>query len=274
MASGFNDIAWLSFPGPDHRGLLLMLAAYFDDSGTHDSSRIVTWGGFIATSEQWGEFDQAWRAKLAEPLLGKPRLAKFSLSKCDGGHDAFVDYSIAERDLVQAEFRQIIVDHRLLGMAYAVDRQAWDRLATSAAKDHFGDAETICFSSCFNGAIERALEYFPSEKQLSLHFDKGRMSPKLNAIVDHVEARYYGLPELVNIGFDVVEHVTPLQSADIIATENYWHAQGVINGNAKPRPHLDHFLKRVSTEGYILDEPQIIETLTSGGFLPASEQPS
>lgn len=245
-----------------------MLAAYFDDSGTHDDSRVVTWGGFIAPSEQWSRFDVAWRTKLAEPLPGKPRLSKFSLSKCNGGHDAFEDYSLAERDLVQAEFRQIIVDHRLLGVAYAVDCQAWNRLATDAAKDRFGDAETICFSSCFNGAIARALEYFPAEKQLSLHFDNGRRSAKLSSIVDHVQAHYYGLPELVNIGFDVVEHVTPLQAADIIATENYWHAQGVINGNASARPHLAHFLKRVSTEGYILDEAQVTETLRSGGFLP------
>jgi hypothetical protein len=259
-----RGIAWLSFPGPEHRGLLLMLAAYFDDSGTHDDARAVAWGGFIATTERWAAFDKAWRAKLAMPLPDKPALRRFSLSKCQALAPPFESYSRAEGDLLQAEFRQIIVDHKLLGIAYAVDRPCWNRLVTGPALEHLGDAEQVCFSSCFRGAIERAVEYFPHETMLSLHFDQGRKSPKLDAVVSRIV--YSGKPDLVNISFDMVEKFTPLQAADIIATENYWHAQGFLNGDLNPRPHLAHFLKRVSTEGYILDEQQVLQTLADNGF--------
>jgi len=243
-----------------------MLAAYFDDSGTHDSSRVVVWGGFMATSEQWNAFDEAWRTKLKEPLPGKPTLKKFSLSKCQGLHGEFENYSRTESDLVQNEFRQIIIDHNLLGVAFAVDRAAYDRLMTKPAIDLFGDAETMCFSACFNDAIDKSVRIFPEEEQLSLHFDQGRMSPKLTALVDRAKNNYSGPPELVNISFDIVGKITPLQAADIIATENYWHAQGVIDGNPEPRAHFAHFLERVSTSGYILDAPQIIQTMKDHGL--------
>jgi hypothetical protein len=264
--SAFEAIAWLSFPGPDHRGLILALAAYFDDAGTHEGSPVVSWGGFIGMDTEWSRFDGAWRAKLAQPLDGKPRLRKFGLADCQAKRGEFAGYSVAESDLIQNEFRAIIVRHRLLGMAFAVDRPIWDRLITGAAREHLGDAEVVCFASCFNGAIARAIEYFPDESMLSLHFDRGRLSPKLSAVVDTVTRNYSGKPEIVSISFDPVEKFTPLQAADVIATENYWHAKGWLEGKIQPRPHLAHFLERVSTEGYILDEPMVRKTLRSHGF--------
>jgi hypothetical protein len=243
-----------------------MLAAYFDDSGTHDDSAVVCWGGFIGTDRQWASFDGEWRAKLGAPLSGKPVLRKFGLADCERQRNEFFGYSVAESDLLQNEMREIIVKHRLLGVCYSVDRRAWDRLVKGRARELLGDAEVACFSACFEGAVERANKYFPQEHMLSLHFDQGRQSPKLHGIIQIVRTEYSGKPELVNISFDLVEKVAPLQAADVIATENYWHAKGVLDGKPSPRPHFDHFLKRVSTEGYILEESQIMQTLRDREF--------
>ncbi|MEZ5888895.1 MAG: hypothetical protein R3D52_00720 [Xanthobacteraceae bacterium] len=79
---------------------MVMLAAYFDDSGTHDRSRIVVWGGFLGTCEQWATFDQAWRKKLARPLEGKPPLKKFSVTDCQARRNEFEGYSVAESGIV------------------------------------------------------------------------------------------------------------------------------------------------------------------------------
>jgi hypothetical protein len=60
-------------PACQPEGLLLMLRAFFDDSGSHASSEIVTIGGLVGTPEQWTNFDKKWKALPAEPLPGKPR---------------------------------------------------------------------------------------------------------------------------------------------------------------------------------------------------------
>jgi hypothetical protein len=245
---------------------MLMLAAYFDDSGTHSTSRVVAWGGFLATAVQWAAFDVAWREKLVRPLPGKPHLNKFSLADCRARRGEFETYSLAESDLLQNECRQIIIESKLMGLAYAVDRLEWGRLANAAAQAFFGDAETVCFSACFNGAIQLAERLFPDDLMLSLHFDRGRKSPKLDAIVDRVTKSYTGSPAIVNISFNPVKDFTPLQAADVIATENYWHAGGVIAGNEDPRPHFAHFLKQGHTNGYIMQEAEIFETLRRHGF--------
>ncbi len=254
--SALLDLIGLILPASERAGLMLMLVAPFDDAGTHDGSDMVVWGGFFGTAEQWANFDRAWLAKLTRPLPGKAHLTKFGLADCERHRGDFVGYSAAESDLLQNECRELIVQAGVMGLAYAVERAEWDRLVKGPARDFFGDAESICFSACFNGAIERARLLFPEDRMLSLHFDLGRKSPKLDALIDRVRKSYMGSPAIINISFNRVAQFLPLQAADIIATENYWHANGVLTGNANPRPHFAHFLQRVRADGYLMQEPQ------------------
>ena len=62
-----------------------------------------------------------------------------------------------------------------------------------------------------------------------------------------------------------------LQAADIIATENYWHAGAVVakNANVPARPHFAHFLQRVRADGYLMQEPEVLSTLRKHGFWQA-----
>ena len=78
-----ENIARVSFPRDRaHKKLMLMLEAYFDDSGTHDGSDVIVWGGLLGTEEQWKVLNSAWRKLLKEPLPGKPFLKKFGLADC------------------------------------------------------------------------------------------------------------------------------------------------------------------------------------------------
>jgi hypothetical protein len=249
-----------------------MLCGYFDDSGTHDDSPVVTWGGFLGTENQWASLDRAWRAKLTRPLPGKPHLNKFALADCENRVNDFEAYSVGESDLLQNEFREIVCNAGLLGLAYAIDRPAWDRIIRGPARTHLGDAETACFYSCINGSIARAEELFKGESELSLCFDIGRKSNKFDRMLGRVMELYTGLPTL-SFHFASVSTVPALQAADIVATENYWHAQDYLKGGRRPRPHLEHFLKRISTEGYVLDSGEIVRTAISNGFQPVSGAP-
>jgi hypothetical protein len=43
-----------------------MYTAYFDESGTHDSSEALVVSGCIASDQQWQEFDREWKEALAD----------------------------------------------------------------------------------------------------------------------------------------------------------------------------------------------------------------
>jgi hypothetical protein len=222
----------------------------------------------LMTTPSWS-FGVAWRAKLARPLPGKRCLTKFGLADCEGHHDEFAGYSTAESDLLQNECREIIIQAGLIGFAYSIERECWERLVQGPAREFFGDAECACFSSCFNGAIDRARHLYPEDLMLSLHFDRGRKSPKLDALIDRGTKLYRGSPAIVNMSYNRVIDFTPLQAADIMATENYWHASSVIAGNVDPpaRPHFSHFLERLkAADGYLMQEAQVLSTLKKYGY--------
>jgi hypothetical protein len=77
-----------------------MLGAFFDDSGTHAGSPVMTIGGVLGTEAQWDVFAAAWEALLKEPLPGKKPLKQFHLSPCRAGRDEFESYSSAESKAV------------------------------------------------------------------------------------------------------------------------------------------------------------------------------
>jgi hypothetical protein len=229
-----------------------MLIGYFDDSGTHTNSEIVVMAGFVGTQEQWDQFEKAWNAKLLVPFAGKPPLNRFHMVDCMQRDREFVDYSVAERDAVIHDFRQIILDAKLIGNVTAVDRVAWDAIIVGPLRMLYGDAECYCVNSCMSFSINQATEFF-SENEVALVFDDrpGVIKGPFQAILSKFENLYNGdprfprWPHLVKSSFVSSEVHKPLQAADMLAWESHHHAVGWLHGSSapQPRPHLLPFVK-------------------------------
>lgn len=50
----------MSGTSPLGTGILAMLKAYYDDSGTHDGSLVVSVAGYVGEDDQWTEFQRNW----------------------------------------------------------------------------------------------------------------------------------------------------------------------------------------------------------------------
>jgi hypothetical protein len=44
---------------------VVILTAYFDESGTHSGSEAVAVAGYVSTPDRWERFGQEWREALA-----------------------------------------------------------------------------------------------------------------------------------------------------------------------------------------------------------------
>lgn len=252
-----ESLARISSPDRERPGLMAMLECYFDDSGTHKDSPIVTWGGLMGTSEQWSELDRRWRALLAEPLPGKPPLKQFHLSHCAALEGEFRDYKRAESDRVRYLFREIIVDSKLESYAYSVSVPDYEELVRGKMRSFFGSAEKLAIMGCLTQSLIRANER--REEFVSVMFDRGRWTPFLDAWAREVQKQYKGDSVLISIASMPVACLTPLQSADTTATESWWYAMAQVRGQTREfSAHLASMLGKMDVmEGFIMDREHI-----------------
>jgi Protein of unknown function (DUF3800) len=232
---------------------MALFRAYFDDSGTHKESAFVVLGGLVGLDNQWESLCDKWAAKLAAPLPDKPRLSKFHLSACMAGKDDFRDYKPVEREALAGEFRDLIIEAGLGSTASAVDKASWDELVVGRVRDLLGPALQPCFLKCIDRAMEYAKAWGSAGDQIAVMFDKGIESDELRDIIDKYLWRQ---TEIVSVTFGRVEKFIPLQAADVIATESYWHAHGEAF-----RPPFQHYLRHARAEGLIFDRQLIIDEL-------------
>jgi hypothetical protein len=228
---------------------VITLKAYFDDAGTHASSEIVGVGGLIGTIDQWEVLERQWNAKLAAPLEEKPPLNKFHLVDCNARKGEFIGYNYAEQDLVIHDFRKIIIDTKLIGFAAMVDRKSWKELgADSIARD---------IAYCVDKSVQETIQIAGAHQHgdaVAITFDQGMWAPDLAALT----ARYtyaLGRPRIMSVRATPVTGCPQLQAADIVATENYWHAVDwlKLECRAQPRAHFKHYLGNMIHQGVILD---------------------
>jgi len=238
-----------------------MLHAYFDDSGTHNDSDVVVVGGLVGTPQQWTDFASAWNAKLASPLPNRPPLRKFGLADCNSGKGEFINYSLAERDAVMHDFRQILVEARLIGTASAIDRKAWESLVVGPYLAEHGSALEQCVQNCVMETLRIAIPHDQGD-EINIFFDEGIWTERIRDLAVHFTLPL-GRPRVVLVDFLKVVETMGLQGADTIATENYWYAREWLRSGEgmQPRPHMRHFLTQMRTQGYIVERDLIVSML-------------
>lgn len=244
-----------------NRRMIVVLAAFFDDSGTHASSPVVSMGGLLGTEKQWNAFGNAWANLLDNPMPGKPPLKQFHLSACQSARGEFKTYNSIERDHAIYQFNRVILDLGLVTLASAVNKVAWDELITGDVALELGNPrpEEFCFYKCLESVCGTIRLRKPGQKVL-IAFDQGTR-PGLENYARFYMSKRKEYPEISGIGFAKVSEVLALQGADMIATQTYQYAQAWMKDRENPAvdPRFREYIHRDLSGGVIFDREHIEE---------------
>jgi hypothetical protein len=221
-----------------------MLTAYFDDSGTHDSSEVVLWSGVLGNEHQWGFFSDLWVRKLRDPSPGKCPLNRFHMTDCQNSDKEFAGWSRTATDFLVHELGQIIIKAGLWSWCSAVSRKDWDELVTEEdLRTAWGDAEKHCIMGCFSKGTQWAQAN--SYGEMAFVFDdrphRNAQVKKMFDIYRRFHAAQRAAPALASITFATAARFPPLQAADLLAWEQYQFARSILKNSASTTPQRPQF---------------------------------
>src|SRR3989442_14766969 len=111
-----------AFP-PDMTGTLLVLRAYFDESGTNPGSRLVTMVGVLATPKRWRLLSRAWWAVLERHGVK----GEFKADECVRGlAPPYNGWSPRERLAFRARLGSLIDEHAVYASVVSMLRADFD----------------------------------------------------------------------------------------------------------------------------------------------------
>lgn len=124
----------------------MILTAYIDESGTHDSSPIMTMGGCLGTSSQWTGFEADWNHLLDS--AGVTSVHAVDLFKSTR---QFRGWSTEIVNLFAISLDQVIAKHLQLGFSVVIrddDYQSVYKSGASPKKIPQDSKYGVCFRAC------------------------------------------------------------------------------------------------------------------------------
>lgn len=192
-----------------------MLVAYFDESGTHDHSKVVSICGLVGTAIEWSRLERPWRENLATA-----RVSCFHATDCAMGRREFQGMDRPLRDALSRGLSLALADRELAIIGGAVYRDDWNQCAPKHMKDAYRDPYHLCFALALQQLSEWSDKYAGGDP-VALVFARQQQfnaySEKIHELVNGGEHyRHIG-----SLSFSRPECLIQLQAADHLSYENY-----------------------------------------------------
>ena len=198
---------------------MVMLDAYVDESGTHDSSAVVAVAAYMSTPDRWLRFEADWKVALAEKGLDVFHMNRFS-----NRAKPFDSWSAKERDTFLNRLIEIINANVIMSAGILIPRTRFNNLLSSRVRAHYGIYGVAIDFLIMD--IARGLE--PTEKDVWITYiledgavGKGEITGVITPILSDPKQRRE--LRLKALRFESKKHLLPLQAADILVYELYKH---------------------------------------------------
>jgi len=204
-----------------------MIQGYFDGSGTHAGSKVLTIAGFIGEEGAFVDLDQQWEKVVDDPRW-PTRLSEFHTVDCVHGDGEFQKggWIYAERLALYGDLTRVIVEvgerHTLLPIGAGVVTAVFSKIAKTdldlLVVEGLGTPFDLTFQLLLQQVIHRADEHWPNER-LGFLYDQGNRpeAERFRALFNEYAARFHLGDVLRFCGQADSRDFTPLQAADLFS---------------------------------------------------------
>jgi hypothetical protein len=218
-------------PSAQHGKVAAVIVGYFDESSTHEGSKVISLCGFLADPRIWEDFDQAWK-KVLNRRDWPNRPCEFHMYDCVRGLGPFLGWSLAERLAIYGDMVTLLCDTNLIALGSAIVVDAYKQLSDEhkhlLALGGLSEPIDLIFQHLVQIAISATVRYGnihnpPVVEQLALLFDEvdPSVASRYYKLYSHINGRDRRGRILAGIGFGNSEKFTPIQAADMLAYTTY-----------------------------------------------------
>jgi hypothetical protein len=237
----FQQSFLTAFPAtvPTEGRFVLLLEAYFDESGTHAGSAAVSVAGYIARPEQWIAFEPEWRKVLSD--FG---LEFFHWSDCESAAAGtpYAGWSREKRRDAFAQLVDITNRHAIASVGCVIERSLYEKHVPKHIQRAYNGLYGLAAQNCADSAAtlvktRLAEKGISSDARIAYVFEAspggvGQVSNLFNEnINDPVRRDFFRIQDF---RFGLKKELPPLQAADILAYELFRYLPMKLGIDKKP----------------------------------------
>jgi hypothetical protein len=200
-----------------------VLAAYFDDSGTHAASSVVVVAGFVSTVTEWIGFNHEWEQMRI--VLRAPPIHMVDLESLEKDFSRKRGWNKGRKERLLQEACAIIRRQTIVPIGHAVIRADWESTFPKQLRQVSGGPVGWCASECVQEIYRwKRLNKIVGGTQFVFERGTKGIGYVEGMFRDRESAKFYAMD-----GFSLQgKELSALQAADMLAYEVYRQVENQI----------------------------------------------
>lgn len=191
----------------------LVLHVYFDETGTHAGSTVISIFGLIGTEDAWKDAEQKWIARKAKDGIGT-----FHSFDCNHGNGEFSgpEWKRPRRDLLMSDLAEIVGNSEIYQIGISLPKKGWKKVTDQRFKERYQNPYHFCFEHAVMAANLWSDDFANSEP-VAIVFANQDEYAELSKIFAEILPGLKSLEGIASIAFSTPQKMVPLQIADLSA---------------------------------------------------------
>jgi len=189
----------------------LVLYAYYDETGTHGTSKAVSVFGLIGNEAAWADAQNKWVARKDEDGI-----KVFHTYYCNVGEGEFCNMPRPKRDLLKSDLAEIVGHSDLYELGVSVVRKDWESVTYERFKRRYQTPYHLCFENAVILAMEWSKEHANEEPVSVVFAQQDEYAEFSEALIDFLLKTK--MSKIVSsIAISTPEKMVALQVSDLAA---------------------------------------------------------